>query len=88
MSSGEDGSGIRFGQDQNAAVLKGSNLANLVLEAPERFANGDQQVVQESLKAMKAILDFGEYLWGDEVERGGRSGSCHLEITQKKFPFL
>lgn len=49
-----------FGKGQDVAVKKAEVLANLVLSAPERFASGDQHVVQGSLDAMKAILDFGE----------------------------
>lgn len=60
MSEGETGvlqSG--FGPQQDAAVTKAGSLASLNLQGPERFALGDTQVVQESLQAMKAILDFG-----------------------------
>lgn len=50
-----------LGLHGDKAVSKGEDLANLILEAPERFANGDPQVAQESLGAVKAILDYGEF---------------------------
>lgn len=45
---------------EDNAVKKGGDLASTMLDGPERFANGDEQIVQESLGAMKAMLDFGE----------------------------
>jgi hypothetical protein len=55
------GASAGFGQDQCTAVEKAGNLANRILESPEKFARGDEQIVGESLEAMKAILDFGEW---------------------------
>lgn len=45
---------------EDNAVKKGGDLASIILQAPEKFANGDEQIVQESLGAMKAMLDFGK----------------------------
>lgn len=58
----EDAEDQSVGLYGDKAIERGENLAELILEAPERFANGDQQVAQESLGAVKAILDYGEYL--------------------------
>ncbi|UZJ56920.1 hypothetical protein CBS101457_006240 [Exobasidium rhododendri] len=69
-----------FGQDQKTAVEKARLLATLVLEAPERFAKGDQQIVTESLVAMKAILDFAFHNEPDAIA----SLSKHLGPTMEE----
>lgn len=49
-------------EPHDEAVRKAATLANALLEMPERFgaSNGDENFVQQSLDAMKGVLDYGE----------------------------
>lgn len=71
-----------LGPHGDRAVAKGGSLADLILDAPERFANGDQQIAQESLGAVKAIFDYGE-----EFNKRERCSKPIAHRSSSLFPF-